>query len=67
VELSDTWRWIGTAQAENDHDQIAILCLEKSIEADPDNVEALLDLGVSYTNELNHDKVGESSKESSRV
>jgi peroxin-5 len=53
---SDAWRWLGTAHAENDDDQVAIMCLEKSLAADADNLEALLDLGVSYTNELFHDE-----------
>mmetsp|Transcript_19296 Transcript_19296/g.28739 ORF Transcript_19296/g.28739 Transcript_19296/m.28739 type:complete len:451 (-) Transcript_19296:23-1375(-) len=53
---SDVWRWLGTAHAENDEDQLAIQCLEKAIAADDENLEALLDLGVSYTNELFHDE-----------
>jgi thioredoxin-like negative regulator of GroEL len=30
----------------------AISALRRSLQADPDNIEALLDAGVSYTNEL---------------
>jgi len=53
ADSSDVWRWLGTAHAENDDDKLAITCLRNSVEADPENIEALLDIGVSYTNELN--------------
>jgi len=49
---SDAWRWLGTAHADNDEDKQAIAALRSSLEADPENIEALLDAGVSYTNEL---------------
>eukprot|EP01094_Clydonella_sp_ATCC50884_P010888 TRINITY_DN20707_c0_g1_i1.p1 TRINITY_DN20707_c0_g1~~TRINITY_DN20707_c0_g1_i1.p1 ORF type:complete len:451 (-),score=113.27 TRINITY_DN20707_c0_g1_i1:448-1683(-) len=51
-ENSDAWRWLGTAHAENDEDKVAIVALQRSLAADGSNIEALLDLGVSYTNEL---------------
>lgn len=51
-QSSDAWRWLGTAHADNDEDKLAISALRKSLEADPENIEALLDAGVSYTNEL---------------
>ena len=34
------------------HNFRAISALRRSLEADPENIEALLDAGVSYTNEL---------------
>eukprot|EP01102_Stenamoeba_stenopodia_P018072 TRINITY_DN657_c0_g1_i1.p1 TRINITY_DN657_c0_g1~~TRINITY_DN657_c0_g1_i1.p1 ORF type:complete len:462 (-),score=85.73 TRINITY_DN657_c0_g1_i1:44-1375(-) len=52
INLSDAWRWLGTSHAENDEDKVAISCLLNSVAADPENLEALLDIGVSYTNEL---------------
>jgi len=52
VNTSDTWRWLGTAHAENDQDKLAIKCLIESVKADRENLEALVDLGVSFTNEL---------------
>eukprot|EP00008_Paramoeba_atlantica_P002933 CAMPEP_0201487384 /NCGR_PEP_ID=MMETSP0151_2-20130828/12744_1 /ASSEMBLY_ACC=CAM_ASM_000257 /TAXON_ID=200890 /ORGANISM="Paramoeba atlantica, Strain 621/1 / CCAP 1560/9" /LENGTH=386 /DNA_ID=CAMNT_0047872399 /DNA_START=71 /DNA_END=1228 /DNA_ORIENTATION=- len=50
--VSDAWRWLGTANAENDNDQRAILCLRESTSVDPENLEALVDMGVCCTNEL---------------
>ncbi len=46
----------GLSHAENDEDRKAIACLEKSVEADPYNLDALLALGVSYVNELDNHK-----------
>ena len=54
------WRMLGRCHAENDQDREAILCLEHAVEKDPYSQEALLDLGVSYVNELNHEKALES-------
>jgi len=51
-QSSDAWRWLGSAHAENDEDKRAISALHRALEADPGNIEALLDAGVSYTNEL---------------
>jgi len=45
---------LGKCHAENDQDSKAIACLERAVERDPYNGEALLALGVSYVNELNH-------------
>lgn len=49
---SDAWLILGTAHAENDEDQKAIVPLMNAIETDPGNLDAILELGVSYTNEL---------------
>lgn len=49
---SESWRMLGVCHAENDEDKKAIICLQKSIEEDPYNTEALLAIGTSYVNEL---------------
>jgi peroxin-5 len=50
------WRLLGKCHAENDMDREAITCLEHAVDRDPYSPEALLALGVSYVNELNHAK-----------
>ncbi|KAL8166122.1 hypothetical protein V2J09_007621 [Rumex salicifolius] len=49
---AEGWRLLGIAHAENDDDQQAIAAMLKAQEADPTNLEVLLALGVSHTNEL---------------
>ncbi len=49
---SNCWRLLGTCYAENDDDPTAIVPLLRAAEVDPTNLEALLELGVSFTNEL---------------
>ncbi|KAL8147024.1 hypothetical protein AgCh_004658 [Apium graveolens] len=49
---SEGWRFLGLAHAENDDDQQAIAAMMRAHEADPTNLEVLLALGVSHTNEL---------------
>merc|ERR1719194_23380 len=51
-ESSEGWRMLGQLFAELDQDVEAIQCLRKGHEADPYNLESLLALGVSCTNEL---------------
>jgi peroxin-5 len=46
----------GLSHAENDEDRKAIVCLQRAVDADPYNIEALLALGVSYVNELDNHK-----------
>jgi peroxin-5 len=46
------WRLLSTVHAENDDDRRAIAAATKAHEADPSDLEALLSLGVSHTNEL---------------
>jgi peroxin-5 len=48
------WRMLGQCHAENDMDRDAIACLEQAVDRDPYDSTALLALGVSYVNELNH-------------
>lgn len=50
------WRMLGSCHAENDQDPEAIKCLEAAVDRDPYSTESLLALGVSYVNELNHEK-----------
>ncbi|KAJ6724048.1 PEROXISOMAL TARGETING SIGNAL 1 RECEPTOR PEX5 [Salix viminalis] len=49
---AEGWRLLGIAHAENDDDQQAIAAMMRAHEADPRNLEVLLALGVSHTNEL---------------
>jgi peroxin-5 len=53
---ADAWLMLGKCHAENDEDRKAIICLENAVERDPYSSEALLALGVSYVNELDHDR-----------
>ncbi|XP_011628211.1 peroxisome biogenesis protein 5 isoform X2 [Amborella trichopoda] len=49
---AEGWRLLGIANAENDDDQQAIASMIRARDADPTNLEVLLALGVSHTNEL---------------
>ncbi|XP_057831950.1 peroxisome biogenesis protein 5 [Cryptomeria japonica] len=49
---SEGWRLLGITHAENDDDQQAIASMVRARDADPTNLEVLLALGVSHTNEL---------------
>ncbi|KAL0916002.1 hypothetical protein M5K25_013477 [Dendrobium thyrsiflorum] len=49
---AEGWRFLGITHAENDDDQQAIASMMRAQEVDPTNLEVLLALGVSYTNEL---------------
>lgn len=51
-DSSEGWRMLGLSHQEHDQDREAIGCLERAVEQDPYNLEALLALGVSYVNEL---------------
>lgn len=51
-ESSEGWRQLGQLYAELDQDVQAIQCLRKGHEADPYNLDSLLALGVSCTNEI---------------
>jgi len=51
-ESSEGWRQLGQLYAEMDQDVEAIQCLRKGHEVDPYNLDSLLALGVSCTNEL---------------
>nr|AAX11256.1 peroxisomal targeting signal 1 receptor short form [Oryza sativa Japonica Group] len=49
---AEGWRLLGVTHAENDDDQQAIAAMMRAQKADPTNLEVLLALGVSHTNEL---------------
>merc|ERR1712003_42312 len=51
-ESSEGWRQLGQLYAELDQDVEAIQCLRRGHEVDPYNLDSLLALGVSCTNEL---------------
>ncbi|GAA0174871.1 membrane trafficking regulatory protein [Lithospermum erythrorhizon] len=51
-ENAEGWRLLGITHAENDDDQQAIAAMMRAHEADSTNLEVLLSLGVSHTNEL---------------
>ena len=55
-DSSEGWRMLGMSHQEHDQDREAIICLEKAVEQDPYNLDALLALGVSHVNELNSPK-----------
>ena len=50
-EFVDAWVALGQAQAQNEKELPAIYAMEKASSLDPDNLEALMGLSVSYTNE----------------
>jgi peroxin-5 len=47
----EAWARLGQAQAQNEKEDPAIRALERCIKLDPTNLNALLNLSVSYTNE----------------
>jgi len=49
---AEAWRLLGTVQAENDDDLQAIAAMLRALAADPQNMDVLMALGVSHTNEL---------------
>ncbi|KAI5286667.1 Peroxisomal membrane signal receptor PTS1 [Ascosphaera aggregata] len=47
----EAWVMLGSAQAQNEKETPAIRAMEHALEIDPDNLDALMGLAVSYTNE----------------
>ncbi|OKL58427.1 hypothetical protein UA08_06116 [Talaromyces atroroseus] len=45
------WTMLGSAQAQNEKENPALRALEQATKLDPDNLDALMGLAVSYTNE----------------
>ncbi|GAB7356737.1 hypothetical protein MBLNU459_g7643t1 [Dothideomycetes sp. NU459] len=48
---TQAWTALGQAQAQNEKESPAIRALEQALKVDPNNLEALMGLAVSYTNE----------------
>lgn len=51
-ENVEAWRLLGQCHADNENERPAIAALTRTIELDPYNLEALLALSVSYTNDM---------------
>ena len=47
----EAWNMLGSAQAQNEKESPAIRALEQALKLDPSNLESLMGLAVSYTNE----------------
>jgi peroxin-5 len=50
-EHVQAWTMLGAAQAQNEKESPAIRALEQALKLDPSNLDALMGLAVSYTNE----------------
>lgn len=50
-EHVEAWVYLGQAQAQNEKETAAIRAMEQALKHDPNNLDALMGLAVSYTNE----------------
>ncbi|KAL8828877.1 MAG: hypothetical protein Q9191_002329 [Dirinaria sp. TL-2023a] len=48
---TDAWVALGSVQAQNEKETPAIRALEQALKLDPENLEALMGLAISYTND----------------
>jgi peroxin-5 len=60
--LTAAWRYLGKCHCELDADDEAIVCLETAVQHDPYCLDSLLQLGVSYVNEMDALRAGRSLK-----
>ena len=51
-ENAEGWRMLGQLFQESDQDEYAIIALRNANQADPYDLDSLLSLGISSTNEL---------------
>ena len=52
-EKERAWFYLGVAQTENENDEAAIRALNETLQLNENNLEALMALSASYTNEGN--------------
>lgn len=52
-DVANAWRMLGIAQAKNENDLQSIAAMKRCLALDANNLDALMHLGISYTNESN--------------